>query len=138
MCCRTGQGPGVERNFLLFCLKLFPPACEIFYFFKGITTDYSFHEILLIYLWLYWVFIAVHRIFSSYGEWGGGLLSSCGAGASPSHHVAQTVKNLLAREPGFDSWVREIPWRNGCPLQYSCLGNPTDRGDWRTTVYGLA
>ena len=36
-----------------------------------------------------------------------------------------------------------IPWsgrspreRNGCPLQYSCLGNPMDRGAWRATVYG--
>ena len=24
------------------------------------------------------------------------------------------------------------------PLQYSCLGNPTDRGAWRATVYGVA
>ena len=27
---------------------------------------------------------------------------------------------------------------NGNPLQYSCLGNPTDRGVWRTTVQGVA
>jgi len=26
---------------------------------------------------------------------------------------------------------------NGNPLQYSCLGNPTDRGAWQTTVHGL-
>ena len=25
---------------------------------------------------------------------------------------------------------------NGNPLQYSCQGNPTDRGAWRATVYG--
>ena len=24
---------------------------------------------------------------------------------------------------------------NGNPLQYSCLGNPTDRGDWQDTVH---
>ena len=24
------------------------------------------------------------------------------------------------------------------PLQYSCLGNPTDRGGWRATVHGVA
>ena len=24
------------------------------------------------------------------------------------------------------------------PLQYSCLGNPTDRGAWWATVYGVA
>ena len=36
-----------------------------------------------------------------------------------------------------------IPWsgrspgkRNGCPLQYSCLDNPTDRGVWWATVHG--
>ena len=27
---------------------------------------------------------------------------------------------------------------NGNPLQYSCLGNPTDTGAWRATVYGAA
>ena len=24
------------------------------------------------------------------------------------------------------------------PLQYSCLGNPMDRGDWLATVHGVA
>ena len=27
---------------------------------------------------------------------------------------------------------------NGNPLQYSCLGNPTDRGVWWATVHGVA
>ena len=27
---------------------------------------------------------------------------------------------------------------NGNPLQYSCLGNPMDRGAWWTTVHGVA
>ena len=27
---------------------------------------------------------------------------------------------------------------NGKPLQYSCLGNPVDRGAWRATVHGVA
>ena len=26
---------------------------------------------------------------------------------------------------------------NGDPLQYSCLGNPMDRGAWQATVYGV-
>ena len=26
---------------------------------------------------------------------------------------------------------------NGNPLQYSCLVNPTDRGAWPTSVYGV-
>ena len=33
----------------------------------------------------------------------------------------------LGRSPGEE---------NGNPLQYSCLGNPVDRGVWRATVYG--
>ena len=27
---------------------------------------------------------------------------------------------------------------NGSPLQYSCLGNPMDRGAWWATVHGVA
>ena len=27
---------------------------------------------------------------------------------------------------------------NGNPLQYSCLGNPMDRGAWQATVHGIA
>ena len=26
---------------------------------------------------------------------------------------------------------------NGNPLQYACLGNPTDGGAWRATVHGV-
>ena len=27
--------------------------------------------------------------------------------------------------------------KNGNPLQYSCLGNPIDRGAWRTILHGV-
>ena len=27
---------------------------------------------------------------------------------------------------------------NGNPLQYSCLGNPTDRETWQATVHGVS
>ena len=27
---------------------------------------------------------------------------------------------------------------NGNPFQYSCLGNPMDKGTWQTTVHGVA
>ena len=27
---------------------------------------------------------------------------------------------------------------NGSPLQYSCLGNPMDRGTWVATVHGVS
>ena len=38
----------------------------------------------------------------------------------------------------FHPWVRKIPRReNGNPFQYSCLGNPMDRGAWQATVHGI-
>ena len=33
-------------------------------------------------------------------------------------------------------WGRSSGEGNGNPLQYSCLGNPMDRGAWRATVMG--
>ena len=38
----------------------------------------------------------------------------------------------------FDPWVGRSPGGgNDNPLQYSCLGNPMDRGAWRDTVHGV-
>ena len=34
--------------------------------------------------------------------------------------------------------VRSPGVGNGSPLQYSCLGNPLDRGAWWATVHGVA
>ena len=36
---------------------------------------------------------------------------------------------VLGRSPGEG---------NSNPLQYSCLGNPMDRGAWKVTVHGVA
>jgi len=49
------------------------------------------------------------------------------------------VKNLPAnRRHRFDPWVRKTPGeRSGNPLQYSCLENPMDRGDWWLQPTGL-
>ena len=33
---------------------------------------------------------------------------------------------------------RSLGGGNGNPLQYSCLGNPMDRGAWRATVHRVA
>ena len=33
--------------------------------------------------------------------------------------------------------VRSPEEGNGNPLQYSCLGNPKDRGAWRAVVHGV-
>ena len=32
---------------------------------------------------------------------------------------------------------RSLGGRNGNPLQYSCLGNPIDRGTWQVTLQGV-
>ena len=55
--------------------------------------------------------------------------------------MAQQVKNLPANagDAGSTSGSGRSPGeRNGYPLQYSCLENPTDRGAWRATVHGVA
>ena len=54
----------------------------------------------------------------------------CGLGASL---VAQTVKNLLvnAGDPGLTPGLgRSLGEKNGYPLQYFCLENSMDRGDY--------
>ena len=41
-------------------------------------------------------------------------------------------------------WVQSPGWEDplgegyGSPLQYSCLENPMDRGDWQTAVHGVS
>ena len=58
--------------------------------------------------------------------------------------VGLVVKNLLAnagdiRDEGLIPGLGRSPGGgSGNPLQYSCLGNPTDRGPWRATVHGSA
>ena len=34
-------------------------------------------------------------------------------------------------------WGRSPGEGNGNPLQYSCLGNPMDRGAWQAAVHGV-
>ena len=42
-------------------------------------------------------------------------------------------------DPGLISGSGRSPGKgNGNPLQYSCLGNPIDRGAWQATVHGVA
>ena len=42
--------------------------------------------------------------------------------------------HLLMQETRVGSLVQE---GSGNPLQYSCLGNPMDRGIWQATVHGV-
>ena len=59
----------------------------------------------------------------------------------PGGSEVKKKKNPPAKqEIRIQSLGQEDPPRegNGNPLQYSCLGNPMDRGAWRATVYGVA
>ena len=53
------------------------------------------------------------------------------------------VKNLPANagnvgdKGSIPGSVRSLGGGNGNPLQYSCLGNPVDRGAWHVTVHGI-
>ena len=54
---------------------------------------------------------------------------------------ASGVKNLPANATDIGSIPgsgRSPGEGDGNPLQYSCLGNPTDGGVWRATVHGIA
>ena len=60
---------------------------------------------------------------------------------APTLEVAQTVKNLPAmQETQVRSLGQEDPLEKvyGNPLQYSLLGNHTDRGAWWATVHIVA
>ena len=43
-----------------------------------------------------------------------------------------------APEVSIPGWGRTLGKGNGNTLQYSCLGNPMDRGAWWATVHGIA
>ena len=54
--------------------------------------------------------------------------------------MAQTVKNLPAKvgDTGSNPESGRSPGKgNGNPLQYSCLGNPMNRGAWWAMVHGV-
>ena len=55
--------------------------------------------------------------------------SPCGSDSKESVRCTGDLGSIpgLGRSPGEG---------NGNPLQYSCLGNPMDRGAWRATVHG--
>ena len=52
----------------------------------------------------------------------------------PACQYNRRRKRLGWDDPGLGWSSRE---RNGNPLQYSCLENPTDRGAWQATVHGV-
>ena len=54
---------------------------------------------------------------------------------SGKESTCQTGSNKAGLIPGSG---RSPVEGNGYPLQYSCLGDPLDRGAWRATVHGVA
>ena len=56
----------------------------------------------------------------------------------PGSSVAEE-STCNAEDPGLIPGLgRSLGEGNGNPLQYSCLGNPMDRGVWQATVHGIA
>ena len=76
---------------------------------QGLFFSFYLINLLLIYFWLRWVFIAVGRLFSSCGKWG--LLSSFSAWLliAVASLVAQLAKNLPAM---LETWVRPLCWED--------------------------
>ena len=63
----------------------------------------------------------------------GGQLAGGSDGKESTCHARASVDMGLASGSG------RFPGEgNGDPLQYSCLGNPMDRGAWQATVHGVA
>jgi len=54
--------------------------------------------------------------------------------------MIKRISRRIARKREFDphGLVRSAREGNGNALQYSCLGNPMDRGAWWATVHGIA
>ena len=58
-------------------------------------------------------------------------------------YLASLVTQMVNKLPAMQETVRSLGWEDpletqiGCPLQYYCLENSLDRGDWLTTVHGI-
>ena len=58
------------------------------------------------------------------------------------HRILKTVPCAIKKDLIVSASLLILGWaispgeENGYPLQYSCLGNPMDRGAWRATVHG--
>ena len=106
------------------------PACKkwVRRAYKGaswVVTDFSRFDYSALFredgLWRNLRFCSINTFYPEVPRWLNGEESSCQAG-----------------DPGLITESGTSPReRNGNPLQYSCLGNPMDRGAWRATVYGV-
>ena len=70
--------------------------------------------------------LALHIDFKLLEGRGGSMVKNPSASAEDDRDLGSI--------PGLGRYPGEI---SGNPLQYSCLGNPKDRGAWWTTVHGV-
>ena len=66
----------------------------------------------------------MYSLYIGFPQWLSGKESVCNAGASRD----------MGLIPG---WGRYPGGEHSNPLQYSCLENPIDRGDWLTIAHGV-
>ena len=60
-------------------------------------------------------------------------------GANYSYGSDSKESACSAGDPGLIPGLGRFPGEgNGNPLQYSCLGNPMDRGAWQAAIHGVA
>ena len=82
------------------------------------------------------VVIALQRIKLKWGWWKCDLERLLWRARNSSY---ENVKCTFALTAGLIPGTGRSPGgRNGNSLQYSCLGNPMNRGNWQSTVHGVA
>ena len=89
-------------------------------FFPGLSEKAA-HENLSFSMWL----------------WRGKLIMAKIIMGFPGNSVAKNLSAKAGEEGSIPGLGRSPRERNGNSLQYSCLGNPMDRGAWWATVYGV-
>ena len=75
-----------------------------------------------------------HSLWASY--WLGYFITLEGQSSGLLKWLSNGEPTCQCKKRGFYPWVGKTSWRRKCqPLQYSCLGNPMDRGAWWGTVH---
>ena len=70
--------------------------------------------------------------------WEGNLLQYMLTKTFPGGSVVKNLPANVEDSGSIPESGRLTGEENGNPLQYSCLGNPMDRGAWWATVHGVA
>ena len=65
-------------------------------------------------------------------------IASHGASSVAQNSAVKNSPAMWETQVGSLGWKDSPGEENDYPLQYSCLGNPTDRGAWQATVHGIS